>query len=102
MTVKAYCRCNSGHYFLGEHCPFDGWASPASEELTRAVAALLRAGREPTVTNLRALGVSEATLARVIAIEFGSADSMFEAIAPAGYCAEGRWAPLHKSDRRFM
>ena len=34
--IRAYCRCNSGHYFVGEYCPIDGWSSSVAKELVKA------------------------------------------------------------------
>ena len=42
MLARAYCRCNSGHYFVGEYCPFDGWSSSASKELAAVSERLAR------------------------------------------------------------
>ena len=85
MTIRAYSRCNSGHYFIGEFCPFDGWSSQASRELTKALKNLARSGRKVSLEELRSEGVSAATLARTIVIAFGSSSSAFEAISPDYY-----------------
>jgi hypothetical protein len=88
-TTRAYCRCNSGHYFMGESCPYDGWSSPASRELTDAVARLAKAGKELTIEELRNLGVSSETLWRTITISFGVGASIFEALSPDTYVVNG-------------
>ena len=62
MLARAYCRCNSGHYFMGEYCPFDGWSSSASKELTEVAERLVRLDRAITLEELRKAGVSAATL----------------------------------------
>ncbi len=85
MIARAYSRCNSGHHFVGENSPFDGWSSEASRELTRAVAILSHSGRRVSMEEFRTIGVSEATIRRTIVIEFGSADSAFDAISPKLY-----------------
>lgn len=94
MVVRAYCRCNSGHYFAGRYCPIDGWSSPASHELTEAVARVLDTGRELSLMELRKAGVSEETIGRTIVIEFGSPASAFDAVSPEGYVINGQWKPL--------
>lgn len=95
MIKRAYCRCNSGHYFSGECCPFDGWSSSASKELTEAVEQLTRLGKEISAAELRQVGVSPATLWRTIIIEFATPASAFEAMAPAEYVVNGEAeAPL--------
>jgi hypothetical protein len=102
MTTRAYCRCNSGHYFVGEHCPLDGWSSPASQELTRAVERLAEECRPVSLEELRKAGVSQTTFERTLVIQFGSAGSVFEAIAPEGYVVDDEWKPLRELDWTFM
>ena len=80
-TIRAYSRCNSGHYFSGESCPYDGWSSPASRELTDAVARLAKAGKELSIEELRNLGISSETLWRTIIVSFGVGASIFEAFS---------------------
>jgi hypothetical protein len=88
-TTRAYCRCNSGHYFMGESCPYDGWTSPAPRELTDAVARLAKAGKELSIEELRNFGVSSETLWRTIIISFGVGASIFEAFSPDTYVVNG-------------
>src|SRR5436190_4301668 len=102
MLARAYCRCNGGDYFVGTMCPMDGWSSPASVELADAVDRLARAGRRLSIEDLRATGVSEATLARTIVIDFGSAASAFDALTPRGYFVAGTWKPLHELGLAFI
>jgi hypothetical protein len=99
--VRVYCRCNSGHYFMGEYCPIDGWSSAASKELTEAVGRLTATGRAISLVELRKAGVSEEAFKRTIVIEFGANDSAFEAISPEGYVIKGEWKPLRYLDERF-
>ena len=57
--IRAYCRCNSGHYFVGEYCPIDGWSSPITKELVQATQRVTAAGQTLSVPALRqALQVS--------------------------------------------
>ena len=102
MTTLAYSRCNSGHYFTGEFCPFDGWSSPASKELTKALKRLATSGQKVSLNELRKAGVSEATLARTIVIEFGSGTSAFDAVSPEDYVVNGETIPLRNFDERFV
>ena len=44
---RAYCRCNSGHYFVGEYCPLDGWSSPESIEVKQLTEQIVTSGSEP-------------------------------------------------------
>jgi hypothetical protein len=101
MIIRAYSRCNSGHYFLGEFCPFDGWSSHASRELTAALKELARSGRPVSLEELRQAGVSAATLSRTMVIEFGSSSTAFEAIAPEYYVVNGETIPLRNFDESF-
>jgi hypothetical protein len=95
-TIRAYCRCNSGHYFSGESCPYDGWSSPASRELTDAVARLAKAGKELSMEELKALGVSSETLWGIILVSFGVGASIFEAFSADTYVVNGETKPPRK------
>jgi hypothetical protein len=98
MTVitRAFCRCNSGHYFTGEYCPFDGWSSSASRELAPAVKRLEAAGRKVTLAELAKAGLSAETLNRVVVMEFGSDAAAFEAMAPELVVVNGEAKPLRE------
>ncbi|HEY7312078.1 MAG TPA: hypothetical protein VH643_22125 [Gemmataceae bacterium] len=95
-TIRAYSRCNSGHYFLGEFCPYDGWSSPASRELMKAVARLAQVGKEPSIKELKEAGVSRETLWRTIVVSFGVGASMFDALSPDTYVVNGETKPPNK------
>jgi hypothetical protein len=96
MPKRAYCRCNSGHYFTGEYCPFDGWSSPASKELAEAVERLTKQERDLSLEELRKAGVSNNTLFRTIVVEFLSNSSAFEALSPDLCVVNGEAKALHK------
>jgi hypothetical protein len=49
-----------------------------------------------SVAALREHGLSEAALARVVIIEFGSDDSSFDALMPEHYIIDGHHVPLRK------
>jgi hypothetical protein len=87
-----YGRCNSGHYFVGNRCPFDGWTSPQIRELSEAFERLEKQGGEVSVPALLAAGVSDEAIGRCIVVEFGNADSSFDALAVGEY---------FKADTRF-
>lgn len=101
MVTRAYCRCNSGHYFMGECCPFDGWSSEASRELTRAVKDLTRRKQALSQESLRGAGLGPGLLARCIVVEFGSPESAFEALSPEYYVIDGEAQPLLKTSPSF-
>lgn len=100
-TARAYCRCNSGHYFQGECCPFDGWSSAASRELAAAVEWLARQGQDLSLAALGKAGVSRKNLARVIVVQFGCAASAFEALSPQEYVINGKAEPVVKLGAAF-
>lgn len=100
-TIRAYCRCNSGHYFGGESCPYDGWSSPASRELADAVARLSKMGVDLSLEELKKLGVGKETLWRTIIVSFGVGASIFEAIAPDTYVVNGETKPPSKLGSGF-
>jgi hypothetical protein len=101
MITRAYTRCNSGHYFMGEFCPFDGWSSSASRELTKTLKRFAGAGRPISLEALQKAGVSDATIAGTIVISFGSAGCVFDAISPEYYIVNGESIPFWKLDESF-
>ncbi len=101
MIQRAYSRCQSGHYFEGEVCPFDGSSTGAAVELTRAVARLQQLGRELSLEELRRVGLSEGALARTILIVFGNDGSVFEAVSPKEYVVNGEIRPPLKLGPNF-
>lgn len=98
---QVYCRCNSGHYFMDEYCPIDGWSSPASQELAKVIKQVTTSGQEPSLRVLREAGLSEAAIQRTIVIEFGTDVCAFDAMAPEGYVIHGVWKPLTALDEHF-
>jgi hypothetical protein len=102
MITCAYSRCNGGHYFRGVCCPLDGWSSAASEELDASCRKISASGRPISLASLREAGVSEPSLSRIIVIEFGSEEAMFDAVSPEGYVVKGSWRPLEDLGAEFM
>src|SRR3712207_4484020 len=96
-----YFRCNSGHYFETQHCPWDGWTHPDFASVLAAKEELLGQGCELTIEALRQAGLLENALHRIILVEFGNAESRFEALAPEYCMVDGKSYPLHKLDQRF-
>jgi hypothetical protein len=101
MITCAYTRCNSGHYFMGEFCPFDGWSSPASRELTHALKRFAGSRQQISLESLQKAGASEPTIARATVISVGSDTSAFEAISPDYYVVNDESIPLSKLDEAF-
>src|SRR5262245_39339345 len=102
MMVRAYSRCNGGHYFIGENCPLDGWSSTESKELPAIVERPTREGKSISVEEMRKAGLSRAALARVIVIEFGAEESVFDLIDPRGYVVHGEWTPIEEVNEHFV
>jgi len=94
--IKAFIRCNDGHFFVGETCPFDGWSSKESEELQAALVSLGKSNQKPSLSILKERGLSESTLNRVIIIEFAGNEGVFDAIEPRNYIVDGK-AISHKN-----
>ena len=98
---RVYCRCNGGHYFSGEVCPFDGWSSVESQAVAAAAERLAEDGAPPSIAALQEVGLAGAALARAIVIEFGSGAAAFDAVLPEGYSISGSWCPLEQAGRAF-
>lgn len=101
MVSRAYSRCNSGHYFAGEFCPFDGWSSSAAAELAELVERLEQLGKEITLAELKRAGLSDAALARTVVIDFGNDQSAFDAVSPKEYHVRGETKPPLKLGPHF-
>ena len=99
-TPIAYSRCNSGHYFIGEYCPLDGYSSPASAELTDIVEKLHDSGVKLSIEEIAKAGASQSTLERTIVVDFGSEDSVFDAIVPEAYSIRGKFVRVDESGLR--
>lgn len=94
-----YFRCNSGHYFRasaesGDCCPLDGWSLLGLEAVRAAEASLVADGKAVTIEALRAGGAPGGALQRTLLVEFGSDDSVFEALSPEGFVLDGRFVTL--------
>lgn len=80
MTRRLFFRCNGGHYFQGTHCPWDGWTMDGLQEVI--------------VTFQRASSVGSHVepdlMQRILIIEFGSDDAVFDALNPERYIYNGK------------
>ncbi|SRR5216684_2927959 len=101
MKTRAYCRCNSGHYFIGEFCPFDGWSSSASRELTETCDQLAEKHEEVSLEFLRKTGVNHTTIDRTILITFRSDESVFDAFSAQEFVVAGQPKPTRQLSRSF-
>lgn len=91
---KVYVRCNSGHYFHGSVCPFDGWSVEHVDSVIVASLRLSERHEAPTVERLAGEGVPEEVLKRTIVIQFSSDPAVFDALDPSGLIIGGEWVPL--------
>ncbi len=92
---RAFIRCNEGHYFEGQHCFFDGWSSKESEQFWR-ISEEIRSENQPISLELfRQKGADHQTIKRMIVIDFGDGNFVFEAISPDGFVVDGRYIRLN-------
>jgi hypothetical protein len=101
--LRAYWRCNGGHYFSTKCCPFDGWSSPEVEKLFRAVQVLESEKIPLSLSALRSQRVGEAATKRCMVVEFGDEQAVFDAFQPKYYVISGKSYELPQQlPREFM
>jgi hypothetical protein len=88
---RAYCRCIRGHYFTGQVCSLDGWSAASAVELNAALRHFSSSDDELSIERLREAGVSEASLDRIVIVEFGPRATVFDLLSPEGYVIDGKW-----------
>src|SRR5262249_25128270 len=93
-AVRVFASCNSGHYFVGNTCLFDGWSSDHTREIAAAAERISGAGRIPSLAELAAEGVSEEALAGALVIDFSSSQAALDAIALRAVIARGTYYRL--------
>jgi len=94
MRRQLFFRCNSGHYFHGVGCPFDGWTMDGVQAAAEFFARLEPDGTAAGLDCLRPLNPSAELMRRMMIIEFGDADAAFDALVPDRYMYKGhevRW-----------
>ena len=91
---RVFFRCNDGHYFTGESCPFDGWGTPETARLARLLKEVDRANL--SLDSLAALQVSAELRKRIAIVEFADAEAAFEGIAAEYYFVNGQL--VHRDD----
>lgn len=83
MSVfRVFTRCNGGHYFAGQRCPFDGWGSEESASIARTAQRLADEGKAPSMAALQAAGLTATAMARACVLEFYATDNAFDAVEP--------------------
>ena len=93
---RLYFRCNSGHYFHGTNCPWDGWTMDGVQAAFELFARL-----EPheAAVGLEALGPldpSPELSRRMMIIEFGDEAAAVDAICPDRYMHNGEVVLWHE------
>lgn len=95
-----YLRCNDGHLFLGETCPFDAWGSPETVQLNELIKRI--DPNEYSIDRFRAEGVNDELLRRVMVAEFGDERAVFDGLAPEYYVVDGKKVFKYDIDDRFL
>lgn len=90
---RLYFRCDSAHLFSGGICPRDGTIPPGGHAVWKAAHDLVQSGRDLSLNALRAAGVADAQLDRVMIIEFGSEREVFDELQIAATQRNGTWEP---------
>ncbi len=93
---RAYWRCNSAHYYSSLHCPIDGWTFKGCAQLMAAVENTERRSEALSIQALSQAGAPEDAINRTIIIEFGSDESVFDALLPEGYLIDGEIKKVHQ------
>jgi hypothetical protein len=96
-----YFRCNSGHFFSGELCPWDGWSHPEVWKVLELSRRFATEGTAVSILNLRAAGVKEDAIKRIVIVEFGDPDAVIEGIYPKQVVVKGRVSNPIDLDSRF-
>ncbi len=98
---KVFGRCNSGDYYSGRNCPFDGWSRPELQRLFDVVAEMNGNAEPISISALRGKGFHTDVLGKVIVVEFGGEKSAFDAFHPEGYVIDGQCVPLAKLGHQY-
>jgi hypothetical protein len=78
MVFRLYFRSDGGDNDDSVvYSPIDCWSSPEAEEIARVAAPLTSTGRLVSIKRLRAEGIPEAALRRLIVIDFGDVEAVF-------------------------
>ncbi|WP_394821482.1 hypothetical protein [Pendulispora albinea] len=94
---RLYIRCNGGHYFLaGAGCPFDGWTMTGVASAAAYFMVLLHRRGEISLEAMKEALPSDELLKRMLIIDFGDENAIFEALAPELYLYHGK--TLHADD----
>jgi hypothetical protein len=80
MVLRLYSRCNGRDDDDSVYGRIDAWSSSETKDIASTAARLMSTGRYASIERLRAEGVSEAALRRVIVVDFGDEEAVFRFI----------------------
>jgi hypothetical protein len=94
---RLFIRCNGGHYFLpGTGCPFDGWTIEGVASAAAHFHVLMQRGGDISLEAMKEALPSDELMKRMLIIDFGDEDAIFEALAPERYLYRGRELLAHE------
>jgi hypothetical protein len=76
-VVRLYFRCDGGDHHESDYSPLDGWSAPEAKEIASTAARLTSTGLSVSIERLRAEGISQTALRRLIVVEFGDERAAF-------------------------
>jgi len=85
-----FFRCNSGHFFSGELCPWDGWSHPDSKIVLELVDRLNAEEKELSIAKLKSAGVKDELIRRLVIVEFGDPEAILDGIYPKQVFVNGK------------
>jgi hypothetical protein len=100
--LKALIRCNEGHYFDSEHCPFDGWSSLDSKRFKEIITSIHDDGSIISFEELKKRGAPGSVTSRMIIIDFGESNFLFDAFSADGYFINGEHFTLQDLAEDFL
>jgi len=99
--LKLFLRCNSGHFFTSDVCPWDGWSHPSFKLAIETFNRLELEGKPVSIESLRNAGLDEEALQRVVILEFGDPQVALDGIYPKQVMVNGRLVNPSDLDWRF-
>ena len=79
---KIFFRCIRGHYFQDTCCPWDGWSHQAFDKVLDEAERIEARGDLLSIDKLKEAGIPDEIFKRILVVEFGCAESAFDAINP--------------------
>jgi hypothetical protein len=95
-------RCNSGHYFSGLACPFDGWSRTDIKKIMETIESLKKGGVMVSIETLKEHGFGEDIVKRVVIAQFGDPEAVFNGLYPMKISAKGKVMHFDKLDISFL